>query len=102
MICGKPRYIEEISTRISARKRAEKKLEKQGYSLQMERKLHISIRKAKIITRACGVVGSASALQAEGHRFDSGLVHSFCCHFANSIEILVMNSFYSTNYVLNA
>lgn len=44
----------------------------------MERKLHISIRKAKIITRACGVVGSASALQAEGHRFDSGLVHSFC------------------------
>jgi hypothetical protein len=26
---------------------------------------------------ACGVVGSASALQAEGHRFDSGLVHYF-------------------------
>ena len=26
---------------------------------------------------ACGVVGSASALHAEGHLFESGLVHFF-------------------------
>ena len=40
--------------------------------------LDIVSRAGKDKKRACGVVGSASALQAEGHRFDSGLVHSFC------------------------
>ena len=30
---------------------------------------------------ACGVVGSAFALQAKGHRFDSGLVHNFLILF---------------------
>jgi hypothetical protein len=38
-------------------------------------KISSSILLGTSFIRACGVVGSASALQAEGHRFDSGLVH---------------------------
>lgn len=38
---------------------------------------HVTRSKSKNI-RACGAVGSASASHAEGHRFNSGLVHFFC------------------------
>jgi hypothetical protein len=40
-------------------------------------KISSSILLGTSLIRACGVVGSASALQAEGHRFDSGLVQYF-------------------------
>jgi hypothetical protein len=50
---------------------------KQGYNLEIVENVIVVHAKLIIHQRACGVVGSASALQAEGHRFDSGLVHSF-------------------------
>ena len=40
-------------------------------------KISSSILLGTSLIGACGVVGSASALQAEGHRFDSGLVQYF-------------------------
>lgn len=50
---------------------------KQGYNLEIVENVIVVHAKLIIHQRACGVVGSASALQAEGHRFDSGLVHFF-------------------------